>query len=107
MINNQKISGLIGLAARAGKVTFGTEACQTSIQKKKAKLLIIATDAAERTKKNFNDICQKYNVKIMEILNTEQLSKIIGKENKVVISINDVNFSKEICKIVNGGEIIG
>ncbi len=107
MINNQKVSGLIGLATRAGKVTFGAEACQTAIQKRKVKLVIIAADAAERTKKNFNDICQKYNVPIIEILDIEQLSNCIGKENKAIISINDINFSKEICKIVNGGEIIG
>ena len=50
LINNKKICGLLGLAMRAGKIEFGTEACIQGIEKNKVKLIIIATDAAERTK---------------------------------------------------------
>lgn len=107
MTNNQKIGGLIGLATRAGKIVFGTEACQTAIKKHKVKLLLIATDSAERTKKNFKNICEQYSLPIIEKLSIEELSKYIGKENKAIIGINDANFSKEILKIVNGGEVIG
>lgn len=106
MINQNKVCGLIGLATRAGKIVFGTEACMSAIQKKKIKLIVIAADAAERTKKNFRDICYKDQVSIIEILTIEELSKSIGKENKAVIGISDSNFSEEILKI-NGGEVIG
>ena len=37
----------------------------------------------------------------------EILSKAIGKNNKAVIGIKDGNLSKEIYKIINGGEVIG
>ena len=60
MINN-KICGLLGLARRAGKLTFGTEACLQEIDKNRVNLIIIATDAAERTKMNFNNICKERN----------------------------------------------
>ena len=105
MIEN-KISGLIGLAMRAGKVVFGTDACKQEIQKNRVKLLIIAKDAAERTKTNFKYICIEKNIPIVEILEKETISKSIGKDNKVIIGIKDMNFSKEIIKLVNGGEAI-
>ena len=39
--------GLIGLATRAGKIVFGTDACLEQIIKKNAKLVIVAKDASE------------------------------------------------------------
>ena len=106
MINN-RVCGLLGLATRAGKTVFGTEACTQAIEKKKIKLLIIATDAAERTKMNFKNICSKSNVPIIEYLSSDELSKSIGQNNKAVVGIKDTNFSNEIIKIINGGEAIG
>ena len=31
MLTNNRICGLLGLAARAGKITFGTDACVSDI----------------------------------------------------------------------------
>lgn len=106
-MTNNKLCGLLGLATKAGKVVFGTEACITDINKKKVKILLIAEDAAERTKTNFKRICEENNIPVYEILQIEDLSKAIGKENKAVIGIKDVNFSNAILKIINGGEVIG
>ena len=107
MLVNNKICGLIGLARRAGKLTFGTEACKQELENKKIKVIIIATDASERTKMEFKNICSKKNVPVFEILDINELSKSIGQNNKAVIGIKDANFSNEIIKIVNGGEAIG
>ena len=106
MINN-RVCGLLGLARRAGKISFGTEACMQDIQKNKIKVLIIATDAAERTKMSFHKICNSKKIPIFEILNIDEISNAIGQSNKAVIGIRDVNFSNEVIKIINGGEAIG
>lgn len=107
MTNKERLCGLLGLATRAGKTVFGTEACIGSIEKKKVKLVIISKEAAYRTKTNFKEICKKNNVPIWEGMTIESLSKAIGKSNKAVVGITDVNFSKEMLKIIDGGEIIG
>lgn len=107
MINSKKICGLLGLATRAGKTTFGTEACMQAIEKNKIKLIIIATDAAERTKMNFKSICTNKDIPIVECLNIDEISRTIGKINKAVVGIRDMNFSNEIIRIINGGEAIG
>ena len=106
MINN-KVCGLIGLATRAGKVVFGTEAVLKEIERNKVKLIIIATDASERTKMKFKNISSDKNIPIMEYLKTDEVSKAIGKDNKAIIGLKDINFSKQIIKIINGGEAIG
>lgn len=98
---------LLGLATRAGKIAFGTESVIDTINKKKAKLVIVATDAAERTQKNIIRISNENNVKVRIYEKIDTLSKSIGKENKAVIAIKDGNFSNEILKIIDGGEVIG
>ena len=102
-----KIMGLIGLGARARKIVFGTDACIEQIIKKDVELVIVAKDASERTIKKLKQICEENNIQFYNILTIEEISKCIGKENKAVIGVKDKNISKEIIKIINGGEIIG
>jgi len=102
-----KIYGLLGLARRAGQVSFGTESCKETIQKGKAKLIIVAGNSSDRLKKNFEIICINHNIQIRTIGTIEDLSKSIGQVNKAVIAIKDENFSREIIKNIDGGEVIG
>ncbi len=106
-MTNNKILGLIGLATRARKIAFGADSVELEIKKKKVKLIIIAEDSSERTKNKFRKLSEEYNIPIIEKETIETLSKAIGKDNKAIIGIEDINFSKEIIKINNGGEIIG
>ena len=96
--------GLIGLAARARKIVFGTDAC---VEKKNIKLTIVAEDASERTIKNIQSKCTENNIPFYTILTIEKISKSIGNNNKAVIGITDNNIAKEIIKKINGGEVIG
>ncbi len=107
MIDKEKIMGLIGLSMKAGKVIFGTEAVTEAVERKKAKLIIVAEDAADRTILNFKKLAEKQKL-LFVIWGTEQeLSRAIGKENKVVIGIKDKNLANAIIKRIYGGDTIG
>ena len=90
-----------------GKISFGADSVENDIKKKTIKLVIVAEDSSNRTKEKFKRICDNYDVPIMQFGNIETLSKAIGKNNKAIIGIKDVNLSNEIKKINNGGEVIG
>ena len=106
MINNN-ILGLIGLAMKAGKVAFGADSVEESILKRKVKLVIVSEESSERTKSKFIKLCQNYNIPIIIDGNIDDLSKTIGKSNKAVIGIKDINFANSIQKKYNGGDVIG
>lgn len=106
-MKQNKALRLLGLAKKAGKVSFGTESSIETIKMKKAKLVIVAEDASQRTKRNFQMICERENVEIRFFGTIESISQSIGQVNKAVIVIKDKNFSNEIVKIIDGGEIIG
>ena len=107
MEKNKDIYGLLGLARRAGKISFGTESSIDTIKRRKAKLVILAKNCSDRTKRNFERICKEGDVPIKESGTIEELSKSIGEFNKAVIVVRDENFAKEIIKRIDGGEIIG
>ena len=52
MVN--KINGLLGITAKAGKMLSGTDLVLEEMAKKHVELVIIATDASEKTIKNMN-----------------------------------------------------
>lgn len=106
MINN-KILGLIGLAMRAGKVSFGADSVEENILKRKVKLVIVSKDSSERTKKKFKDICESNKIPIIIDGEIEKLSKAIGKNNKAIIGIKDTNFVNSIREKYDGGDVIG
>ena len=106
-MENNKILGLIGLAARARKLCFGADSVEEKTKKGKVKLLIIAEDASNRTKDKFIKLANEKNIPIIIKEKIETLSKAIGKSNKAIIGIEDINLSNEIQKINNGGEAIG
>lgn len=106
-MKNSKILGLIGLAARARKVSFGADSVELEAQKNKVYLVILAQDSSTRTKEKFQKISEKYNIPIIITQTIEDLSKAIGKNNKAILGIGDINLASEIQKIYNGGEAIG
>lgn len=106
MINN-KILGLMGLAAKARKICFGADSVELQIKKKKVSLVVIAKDSSDRTKDKFRNICEQYDIPIIIEGKIENLSKAIGKSNKAIIGIEDSNLANEMQKINNGGELIG
>lgn len=106
-MENKKILGLIGLAAKARNVCFGADSVEEKITRNKVKLVVIAEDASERTKQKFEKISKKFNVRMIILSNIDNLSKSIGKPNKAIIGIEDINIASEINKIFDGGDIIG
>ena len=106
MINNN-ILGLIGLAMKAGKIAFGADSVEESILKRKVTLVIVSEESSESTKSKFIKLCQNYNIPIIIDGNIDDLSKTIGKSNKAVIGIKDINFANSIQKKYDGGDIIG
>lgn len=104
---NKKILGLIGLAARARKICFGADSVEDTIKKNKVKILLIAEDASKRTQEKFIKLSKEYKIRFIISGNIDELSKSIGKENKAIIGIEDINLAKEIEKIYDGGDVIG
>ena len=103
MVDN-KIYGLLGISAKAGKVISGTDIVLENISKGKIALVIVAEDASEKTKKNIKYFCEKENVDMIVFGDIFKNSKAIGKQNRAIIAVKDVNLAEAIKKHIHGGE---
>lgn len=95
-----KLYSCLGLCKKAGKLKSGSNKVEDAVKRGKAYLVIVSSDASDNTKKNFYNMCKYYDVKYVEIGNTDDLSRAIGKESVKVFCIIDFNMSKMVEKIL-------
>ena len=101
-MTNKKILGMLGLASRARKTTAGSDSTMQDIKNNKVKLVIIAEDASERTKRRFIDATGLAKIPIIIHGSIEELSKAIGKTNKAIVGVKESNIAHEIEKLYRG-----
>lgn len=95
-----KLLGMLGLAKRAGKLSAGTFICEKTIKSGTAKLVVIASDASENTKKTISNSCKYYKVNVIEYSTMAEIGHVVGaKADRAVVSVNDNNFAKAISDI--------
>jgi len=101
MINGQKITSLLGLAQKAGKIVSGELAVEKAIKSSQAKMIIIAADCSDATKKNYRDMASYYHVDLYEKFSKEQLGACIGKVYRAAIAVTDAGFSTAMKKLLD------
>lgn len=97
-MKDKKIS-LIQFAFKANKVAVG-DALIPSIQKNKAKLVLIAENCGQNRKKKINDKCSYYNVCCKEV--ASELLEQVSFRSYNSLAICDDGFAKAILKEMKG-----
>lgn len=101
---NRKLCGLLGLAAKAGKVQSGEFCTEKSLKSGRAKLCIVASDASGPTKKKFADICAFRNIPMESgLFDKDALGHVIGKEMRASITVEDAGFAEGLLSLIEGG----
>ena len=106
-MSESKIYGLIGLAKRAGKTADGSFQAEEAVRSGKARLLLVAGDASEGTRKRLSDKCRYYRVPYFVFGNREKLGKAVGEAERVCVGICDSGFAGAITKLWKTGESQG
>lgn len=98
-----RLLSLLGLCRRAGRLTLGFDPVMDSINLKKAKLVIVASDCSPHTAKDTLIACHKMGVKSHTVAYTkEEISLAVGKYT-AVLSITDEGFSQKADTLIKGG----
>ncbi len=95
-----KILGLLGLAMRARKIVLGEEFVLKTMTLRN-KTVFLATDAGENITKKIIDKAASFNCIVIRDYSSDELSQAIGKENRKVILIDDLGFSRKIKEYIN------
>jgi len=97
---NKKILSLLGLATRSRNVVSGEFMTEKSVKDGTAKLVIVAQDASDNTKKEFGDMCKHYKVEYAFFGTKNELGRSMGKEMRASLSVTDLGFAESIKKLM-------
>ena len=99
-MQSDKFLRMLGLAQRAGGIAFGEGAVRDSIRSKSARLVIVADDASDNTKKKIRDNCSFYNVQYIQVYDRYALGKACGKEFAVVLAVTNASIAESLVNIL-------
>ena len=101
--NNNGLLRLLGLAARAGKLVYGTPmVCEALKKADKICLVFVAKNASANTKKRIGDRCDFYKKQLVELdIDTVELGRVLGKSGELaVVGLADNSFKEGIKKFI-------
>jgi ribosomal protein L7Ae-like RNA K-turn-binding protein len=102
-----KLLGLLGLARRAGLITFGFDAVLKDVAGGKAGVVVLSSDAAPRTVRNIKENCEKSGAEVlMAPVDKAAMGHAIGRGETAVLALTDKAFSArvtELCRRITGG----
>lgn len=90
------ISGTLGLARKARALYIGETQVYEAIEH--IKLLLLASDVGDATKRKVEQKAFHYQIPIRQPLSRDELSHAIGTTNTVVIGLKDPGFIQLILK---------
>lgn len=97
---NNKILTLLGFAAKAGRLSYGQAASLEAMEKRKTKLLVIASDISAKSQKELKFYAEKNKTPYLLLNQVEitELSNAVGRSCGAV-SVNDDSFADSIKNI--------
>lgn len=102
----KKIDSYLGFAKRSRNLVMGYNTCLLSMNKRKLKLLILASDVSENTMKKLVNAAIEGKV-IYRIYGTcDELSQACGTTGRGVFGITDQNFANVILKEIDEDQSI-
>lgn len=94
-----KLLNLIGLAKKAGKLEVGEEPVGAAARAKHARLLLLACDAADNTRRRALHFGETGACICLEILETkEDLGRALGRTSCAMLAVTDIGFAEAIAK---------
>ena len=94
---HKRVKSLLGLCQKAGLLVSGAYACEKALQERTAKLVVVALDASDNTRKKFVNKAFYYEVPTLLYGDMETLSRTIGKANRAVAIITDEKMAGKVA----------
>ena len=100
---NEKLSGFLGLARKAGKLVFGFDMTADAIRKGTADKVLLSSDCSERTARNIKRIAEENGTEVLILpLTMDEIGYAVAKRVGV-FSVCDSGFSKKIKELLESG----
>ena len=104
-MDKNRISGLLGLMRKAGAVEIGEERSIEAIGKGKARLLLVPSDASDKTKRNADFYIEGHStVKLDMPMTNDEIASAVGVGGCKMAAVTDIGFAKALLKLLAEGD---
>ncbi len=94
-----KLLLFLGLAVKAGEISFGYSMTEDDVKSKKARLVLVTNDVSERTDKNVTELCSAGGVELLRLdAGMDDIARAMGKRAGV-ISITNAGFARRVREL--------
>ena len=97
------VSGLMGLANRAGQITLGAELALQEIRAGKAGLVLLDAEASEGTKKKLLDACAYRGVPA-HMLPAGEISRACGRDGRMAAAVKKGKLCQRMLQLLSDEE---
>jgi Ribosomal protein HS6-type (S12/L30/L7a) len=95
-----RIFGMIGLARRAGRLTFGFDAVLEDIAAGRAKAVLVSYDASERTVRKMKEACARRQTRLAVLpLSKSECGGAAGRPDTAVLAVSDGAFAGKLLEL--------
>lgn len=95
---NTSILGLLGLAIRARKARGGATVAEMMIRSDKARLVLIAQDSSESTKRLFKRLAERHGIPLLEQHTQDEYGQSLNGAPRAVLVVLDRHFAAGMIK---------
>lgn len=96
-----RILSLLSLSKKAGKIRSGEFQTEEAIKKRKAYLVIVASDASDNTSKHFSDMASYRHIPFRICSDSGSLGHAIGFGSRMSVAVTDAGFSKKLIELID------
>ncbi len=91
---------MLGMARRAGKITWHEAANLAAIRSGKAKLLVLAIDTGKSTEKKYLDKCSSFCIPLVRFATRNMLGESLGSSPRAAVTVLDEGFAAKIVTLL-------
>ena len=99
MAGMDKFLQMLGIANRAGAVVSGSLSCEKTLKHGRAKLLILADDAADEVAEGLTHLAVRMEVRVLRYKSRNSLGVAIGKSHRAAIIVTDEGLAKRLYEL--------
>ncbi len=96
-MNERKVSGLLGLALRSGKVVLGAQPAVDAVRSGRAAVVLMDVSSSDNTMKALRNSCQYHQVPLIET-SAGMIDQATGKQGRKAAALLHGDIAKEILK---------
>lgn len=97
-MQRDKVLAYLGLGTRGGHTASGEFGVEQSLKRRRARLVIVAEEASENTRKKFRDRCAYRQVPLYFFGTGVQLGRACGKDFRISVAVEDEGLAEAIIR---------